>query len=498
MGPNTPLTAYEAGGLRSKPILGSESEVELSYQIAWNNLIRSHVTLVVHALSFMVLAIVAFSLILFDSSDRVYLWMGVVFTFTAVISALRAFDLWTQHVSILQDKLIVQSFLGPLVYLGWFTVWWVWFDRKKPEWMPIAAAGLTLINMVASMAFVLRSFDVAFELLSLISCLLFFILLLWVIIPGIRRRGLEGWLVLPAVVLLMIEAFGNKLSLLHILPIWFFFGARITLALIASLILAAFVALLLLHRLLLSVRRQRLIELDAKRAQIQSDFVAAVSHEFRSPLTTLRTITELLVEGRIADESRRQQSYEYLKRETGRLHRLVEDLLDFGRMESGRKQYRITSHNAFQLVRGALAEFAEQARASGFSVESTLPSASAHQGATVQVDEEAVRRAVRNLLDNAMKYSPECHTIWVSGSVEDKKVYISVRDQGMGIGADEQQAIFQKFVRGSAAKEAGIKGTGIGLAMVRQIVEGMNGEVRIESQIGVGSTFTLVRPLAEN
>ncbi len=108
------------------------------------------------------------------------------------------------------------------------------------------------------------------------------------------------------------------------------------------------VALLLLRRLLLSVRRHRLIELDAKRAQLQSDFVAAVSHEFRSPLTTLRTITDLLVQGRIGDEARRQQSYVFLDRETIRLQNLVEDLLDFGRMESGRKQYRMAPCDPFQ------------------------------------------------------------------------------------------------------------------------------------------------------
>jgi signal transduction histidine kinase len=242
---------------------------------------------------------------------------------------------------------------------------------------------------------------------------------------------------------------------------------------------------------------QRAISRELRVAQLQSDFVSAVSHEFRSPLTTLRTITELLAQNRLS-ESRRLQSYAYLERETTRLHRLVEDLLDFGRMESGRKQYRFASHDAFQLVRGTLADFAEQAAANGFEVESEFPSGNGYSAAPIQVDEEALRRAVRNLLDNAMKYSPECRTIWVNGSVEGGKVCISVRDQGMGIGADEQQAIFHKFVRGDAAKEAGIKGTGIGLAMVRQIVEAMHGEVRLKSAIGVGSTFTLVLPLAEN
>ena len=110
----------------------------------------------------------------------------------------------------------------------------------------------------------------------------------------------------------------------------------------------------------------------------------------------------------------------------------------------------------------------------------------------------AFRRAFRNLLDNAMKYSPDCRTAWVKGDLEDHRVLISVRDRGMGIDGDEKQAIFQKFVRGQAAKKAGIKGTGIGLAMVRQICEAMGGEIRLQSEAGVGSTFTLVLPLAED
>ncbi len=231
-------------------------------------------------------------------------------------------------------------------------------------------------------------------------------------------------------------------------------------------------------------------------AKLQSDFVAAVSHEFRAPLTTLCTLTELLVQHRIPDESRRQQSYVFLDHETKRLHRLVEDLLDFGRMESGRKQYRTEDHDAFQLVRATVADFIQQAEANGFRVEADLGSPDNSTAATVHVDQEAFCRALRNLLENAMKYSPVCRTVWVNGAVQDHRVLISVRDQGMGIEADERQAVFQKFSRGEAAKKAGIKGTGIGLAMVQQIALAMGGEIRLQSEVGVGSTFTLVLPLA--
>jgi signal transduction histidine kinase len=252
------------------------------------------------------------------------------------------------------------------------------------------------------------------------------------------------------------------------------------------------VALMLMLVLASAYAVHRGISQELRVARLQSDFVAAVSHEFRSPLTTLRTITELLAQDRIADESRRRQSYLFLDRETNRLHHLVEDLLDFGRMESGRKQYRIEAYDAFQLVRAAVADFNEEAAASGFHVETNLGSGPA----TIQADEEALRRAVRNLLENAIKYSPQCRTVWVDGAVSDHQVSISVRDQGMGIDPREQREIFQKFVRGNAAKKAGIKGTGIGLSMVQQIIEALGGEIRLQSRVGAGSTFTIVLPLA--
>lgn len=242
----------------------------------------------------------------------------------------------------------------------------------------------------------------------------------------------------------------------------------------------------------------RAISRELRVAQLQSDFVAAVSHEFRSPLTTLRTITELLAQNRISAESHRQQSYVYLDRETMRLHRLVENLLDFGRMESGRKLYRVEAHDAYQLVRATVADFTEQAVANGFQVEAEIGSGANSSAARIRVDEEAFRRALRNLLDNAMKYSPVCRTVWVNSAIDDHRVFISVRDRGMGIGANEKRAIFHKFVRGEAAKKEGIKGTGIGLAMARQICEAMGGEIRLQSEAGVGSTFTIVLPLAES
>ena len=501
MAPYTLGTSPAPGGMHSAPALGDASAITTAYQLRRMALIRFYAANAVEACLYALLAVVAFSLILFDRSDRVYIWIGAVFLLTAVEAGLSAFDVWTQHLSIRADSLIADGFLAPVTSAGWGLMWWPWFGRQRMAWLPRVALGLAVLYIVSNAISKGLVLDIlphpvagAFGMLSLLIRLVFGGLLIWIVAEGIRSVGLEGWSVLPAIVLLGIGAFQNELSFL----IWFPFGVKVNLAQVAHMLLVAVVALLLLRRLLLSVGRQRQITFTLKQAQLQSDFVAAVSHEFRTPLTTLRTITELLVQNRIPDEARRQQSYVFLDHETTRLHRLVEELLDFGRMESGRKQYAMERHDVFELVRATVDDFGEQAEAQGFRIETEIGSPGGPTVVKVKVDEEAFRRAVRNILDNALKYSPVCRTVWVNASVQDHTVLISVRDQGMGIDADEEQVIFQKFVRGHAAKRAGIKGTGIGLTMVQQISEAMGGEVRLQSQPGVGSTFTIVLPLTED
>ena len=501
MAPYTLGTSPDPGGLHSAPVLGDAGAVTTACQLRRMALFRFYAAYAVEAFLYALLSVVAFSLILFDRSDRVYIWIGGVFLLTAVEAGLTAVDVWTQHLSIQADSLIADGFLAPVASAGWGLMWWVWFGRQRMTWLPRVATGLAILYIVSNaigkgllLATIPHPVTSTFVMISLLIRLVFGALLLWIVIEGIRCVGLEGWSVLPAIVLLGIGAFQNELGFL----IWFPFGVRVNLAQLAHLLLVAVVALLLLHRLLLSVRRQRQISFSLKQAQLQADFVAAVSHEFRSPLTTLRSITELLVQNRIPDEDRRQQSYVFLDHETTRLHRMVEELLDFRRRESGSEEYTLERHDVFQLVRAALDDFGELAEAHGFRLETDIGSPGDPCTGRVNVDEEAFRRAVRNLLDNAMKYSPVCRTIWVNASVQNDRVLISVRDQGIGIEADEGRVIFQKFVRGHAAKRAGIKGTGIGLTMVQQISEAMGGEVRLQSQPGVGSTFTIVLPLADD
>jgi signal transduction histidine kinase len=234
----------------------------------------------------------------------------------------------------------------------------------------------------------------------------------------------------------------------------------------------------------------RAIRREMEVSRMQSDFVSGVSHEFRSPLTSIRQLSEILALGRIPNEDRRQVYYDTLVRETARLQRLVEALLNFGRMEAGARQYRFEDLDAGAVVRRVVDEFEVQVAGQGRHIETRESGARCR----IEADPEAISVALRNLVDNALKYSPNHPTIWVEWGIEGQHVAIRVRDRGAGIALAERKAIFRKFVRGSAAASANVKGSGVGLAMVRHIVAAHGGEITVESQPGAGSTFTMLLP----
>jgi len=223
-------------------------------------------------------------------------------------------------------------------------------------------------------------------------------------------------------------------------------------------------------------------------AQLQSDFVSAVSHEFRSPLTSIRQLSHLLASGRVPDDDQRGRVYGALVRESERLHTLVESLLDFGRMEAGSLRYRLEPLDAVPLVTEVIEAFRLNPAALGYDirlrVEPGVP--------RVAADREALGRALWNLLDNAVKYSPGNKDIVVEVAGQDSGVAIRVRDRGTGIPGSQHGEIFKKFVRGNPA--SAVKGTGIGLAMVEHIVRGHRGRILLESEPGKGSTFTIWLP----
>ncbi|MBI4909194.1 MAG: HAMP domain-containing histidine kinase [Acidobacteria bacterium] len=229
-------------------------------------------------------------------------------------------------------------------------------------------------------------------------------------------------------------------------------------------------------------------------ARLQSDFVSAVSHEFRTPLTSMKQISEVLTEGRLIQEDRRQTYYESLGRATQRLQRLVESLLDFGRMEANAMPYRKDPICLQEMIEPLITDFADEYGPRGFKLAvEPLP-----ENILIRGDREALHQAVWNLLDNAVKYSNGEKTVWLETGRRGDFALVRVRDRGAGIPQSERRRVSEKFFRGEFAKSAGIKGTGIGLSLVTHILRSHGGSLEVESAPGEGCTFTIALPIRGN
>ena len=239
----------------------------------------------------------------------------------------------------------------------------------------------------------------------------------------------------------------------------------------------------------------RAVASELEVARLQSDFVSAVSHDFRTPLTSLRQVTDALAGDRV-DEDRRRDYYDIQRRGIERLHRLVEGLLDFGRMEAGAREFERRPIAARRWIEGLVGDFQLEVAKQGYTVELSWDSAGDPAGVDVEIegDEPALTRAVWNVLDNAIKYSPDCKAVWVDCRHDAGGMTVSVRDRGLGIDPAERLEIFGKFVRGTAAASGTSSGTGLGLATVRHIVRAHGGHIEIEGGTGEGTTFNIRLP----
>jgi len=236
----------------------------------------------------------------------------------------------------------------------------------------------------------------------------------------------------------------------------------------------------------------RTVKRELEVARMRAEFVSTVSHEFRSPLAGIMQLGELLLDDRVKDESKKPGYYRMIVQESKRLGSLVENLLDFSRMEEGRKEYNFSPLNTVRWLQELGTAFQNEAATHEFTLETDIPDALPE----INGDTEALTCAVRNLLDNAMKYSPDSRTIWLGAESGNEQLTISVRDRGVGISDQDRHRIFEKFYRVDGRISQKVKGVGLGLSLVKHIVTAHGGDVECTSCSGKGSTFTIHLPVS--
>ena len=226
-------------------------------------------------------------------------------------------------------------------------------------------------------------------------------------------------------------------------------------------------------------------------AKLKSDFVSNVSHELRTPLALIRLYAETLELGRITTREKKQQYYRIVRKESERLTALINNILDFSRIEAGRKEYEFRETDIGDLVHNTLDSYRYQIEQQGFAfeekIDDNLP--------PVIVDREAIARAVVNLVNNALKYSADDKFLGVKLYRDNGAVKLEVIDHGIGIARRDQSKIFEKFYRTGDPLVHNTKGSGLGLSLVRHITEAHGGEIEVESTPGKGSRFIISLPL---
>jgi signal transduction histidine kinase len=231
---------------------------------------------------------------------------------------------------------------------------------------------------------------------------------------------------------------------------------------------------------------------EVRVAELKSNFVASVSHDLKTPLALIQLFAETLELGRVRNAERAQEYYRIINTEARKLTRLIENILDFSRMEAGLRPYRLEPVDIGDLTRHALSEMQSQFAQTQFTIDTQIEP----ELPRLEADKDAVERAIENLLANAMKYSGESKTIEVKVGRNNNHVSVAVRDHGIGISRREQQRIFRKFYRVDSGLGGGPQGCGLGLAIVEHTMRGHGGFVQVESEPQRGSTFSLHFPIS--
>jgi signal transduction histidine kinase len=226
-------------------------------------------------------------------------------------------------------------------------------------------------------------------------------------------------------------------------------------------------------------------------AKVKSDFVSNVSHELRTPLSLIRLYAETLELGRISTPGKHQEYYEIIRKESERLSSLINNILDFSRIEAGKKEYSFRETDMADLVRSTLDSYRFEIEQNGFQFEQKID----NNLPQLRVDREAIARSLLNLVNNAVKYSATEKYLGVHLYQRNGGVNLEVVDHGIGIPLKEQLKIFEKFYRVGDPLVHNTKGSGLGLSLVRHIVQAHGGIVAVESAPGRGSKFIITLPV---
>lgn len=230
-------------------------------------------------------------------------------------------------------------------------------------------------------------------------------------------------------------------------------------------------------------------ELEVSR--MKSEFVSNVSHELKTLLALIRMFGETLDTGIVTDEKKRREFYSIIRKESERLTHLINNVLDFSRMDTGVKEYNFEEADLIEIVRSSLEAYKFHIRDLGFEIESDL----LDELVMPKIDKDAISQALLNLLSNAVKYSEERKYIRVAVDKDSTSALISVTDHGVGISKEQLKRIFDKFYRVQTTKAKKTRGSGLGLTLAKHIIEAHGGRIEAESEVGKGSKFTIRLPL---
>jgi signal transduction histidine kinase len=238
----------------------------------------------------------------------------------------------------------------------------------------------------------------------------------------------------------------------------------------------------------------RATDREARLAQAKSNFVANVSHELKTPLALLSLFSEILELGRVNNEEKRTEYYRIIRHESLRLNKVIDNILDFSKIEAGRKTYNFAYGDIGEVIEHVLASYRYQIVNAGFDVQTNIQTSLP----PVLIDPDAMAQAISNLVDNAIKYSGKVKQLSIKTETLGSDLSIEIADRGIGIPRAEQAKVFEKFYRVGNGLVHDVKGSGLGLSLVKHIIEAHNGTISVESDVDKGSRFTILLPLSRN